>query len=315
MSEDYDDIDDIENEDGNEDEVDRGNVVEEDELNDEIEDDNSDTDIDEDDVNEDEDDRDEDEDGVEDDEESEKSNIPISRLNEVIAQREAEKERSLWLEEQLEKLINQKSTPQPVVAEVKKEEYNFSEAEESYATLLIEGETTKAASLRNVIESERKKELVALIKQVEESSSEKATNSSKIEIESARFDSLITKFESEHTFLDADSDDYNDEAVDTVNTLLAGYVASGKTKSQALRLAVNKVSPMYEEKEEVKPSLGNKKKVAARKKAAKASNTQPPASVGKRGTNTDKSEVDISKLSEKAFRDLTVKERKILRGD
>lgn len=316
MSDEYDDLDNIEDEEeGNESEVDRGDIVAEDELNDEIEDDTTDVDEDETDDAEDEDGSDEDEDDGEDDEGDQNTNIPISRLNEVIAQREAEKERSMWLEEQLEKLISQGAPPAPVVKEAVKDSYNFAEAEENYASLLIEGETSKAAALRVVIDGERKDEMVALIKQVEASSTEKAASSSKAEIETARFDSLVTKFEGEHSFLDADSDNYNDEAVETVNTLLAGYVASGKTKSQALRLAVQKVSPMYKEEENVKPTLGNKKKIAARKKAAKASNTQPPANVGKRAKNIDRTDVEVSKLSEKAFKNLTLKERKILRGD
>ena len=64
-----------------------------------------------------------------------------------------------------------------------------------------------------------------------------------------------------------------------------------------------------------KVKIGGKKTVAARKKAAKASNAQPPKGRSKAPGNTDNDEIDISKLSEKAFDKLTLKERKVLRGD
>ena len=316
MSEEYEDVDneeeygDVDNEEELEDEIDRGDEVEDDES-----DESGSGDEDESGEEEDESESDDDEDGDDLEDEEEESTIPRSRLNEVIAQREAEKERSMWLEEQLEKLIEQSSTPKSAVKEERVEVYNFSEAEENYASFLIEGDTSKASALRVAIDAERKKEIVALIKEVEDSTTEKATSSSKAEIESAKFDNLVVKLEGEYAFLDADSDDYNNEAVDTVNALLAGYVAAGKTKSDALKLAVTKVSPMYEEKKEVKQSLGNKKKVRARKKAAKASNAQPNVTTGKRGSKVDPDEVNISKMSEKAFNNLTLKERKALRGD
>jgi len=303
-TEDYEDLE----ENLEEDEIDRGDDIEDEDLDENEEDlDENEEDLDED-TSDDEDEQDE-----QDDEEVE-IQIPKSRLDEVIAQRESEKERSRWLEDQLETLINQTPTAPDVKAEPK-EAYNFTGAEESYANLLIEGDIAKAASLRSTIDSERKKEMVEMINEIKESSSKEAASTSSAAIEDDRFSTMISNFENKHKFLDADSDNYNEEAVETVNTLLAGYQAAGKSKSQALKLAVGKVIPMFEETSTEKATLGKTKTKAARRKAAKASNAQPPKTSSKGVKNRDTDSVDVSKLSERDFDKLTLKERRVLRGD
>ena len=308
----YEDIDDEPLED--EDEIDRGDdVVDEDEDldNDENIDEDSDEDSDSnedagesDEGNEDE---DEEDDGV-------SNTIPLSRLNEVISQRDEKADRIDWLENQLEALINKETVPE--VKETTLEPiYNFTEAEEAYGNLLIEGETGKAAILRATIDSERKKELVALINEVKKTSNQEATDTSNALIETNKFDNLVTNFENKYPFLDADSDKYNEEAVETVNTLIAGYTASGKTKSQALSVAIKKAIPMYKPTEPDKTTLGNKRKTKARKKAADASNQQPTKTNSKGLKNIDTDTVDISKMSERDYNKLTAKEKRILRGD
>ena len=260
----------------------------------------------------------EEEEVLEEEEEDDTSNIqiPKARLDEVIAQRELQKDRVEWLESQLETLISQKK--EPVVEEVEEvaDVFNFNEAEEKYANFLIEGDTSKASQVRALIEGARKEEMLALISNIKKESSEEAVNLSTEVLEDEKFSSMITTFENEYSFLNADSQDYNEEAVDTVNTLLAGYTSAGKSKSQALKLAVSKVTPMYGQIEEVpeKKTLGNKS-ASARKKAAKASNAQPPKVTSKGVAKADTDTVDISELTEKAFDSLTAKEKKILRGD
>ena len=73
--------------------------------------------------------------------------IPKSRLDEVIQQREDAKERNLWLENQLEKLINasnktqEASAPAPIPESL----FDFDKAEEDYISLIIEGEILDAS--------------------------------------------------------------------------------------------------------------------------------------------------------------------------
>ena len=243
--------------------------------------------------------------------------IPKSRLDEVIKQREEAKERNLWLEAQLEKLIAQsvetKKEAEKIIETVST--YDFEDAENRYVNLIIEGETSKAAKLRTEIEKERQTELKNLISSLSKSASEDAKNQSSAIIEEGKFNNLVENFESKYKFLDSESKEYNEEAVDTVNTLLAGYVAAGKSKAEGLKLAVGKVAPLYTKVVETKQSLGNKRKVEAGKKAAQAANSQPTKTKSVSTRQVDKEGVNVSKMSEKEFSQLTEKEKRILRGD
>lgn len=241
--------------------------------------------------------------------------IPKSRFDEVIQQREDAKERNLWLEAQLEKLIGQSNKQEAEKPKVEASLYDFDKAEEDYISLIIEGEITKASKLRNEINREQETKMMNIIKGIESSVSTKAKSDSSALLEDERFNNFIDTIEDKYPFLDSKHKDYNEEAVDTVNTLLAGYVSAGKTKTEALRLAVAKVSPLYKV-EAPKQSLGNKRTIEAGKKAAKAAATQPvKAKNSTSAKSVDNSDVDVTKISEKEFAKLTAKERSLLRGD
>ena len=288
-----------------EDDFDRGDEVEEDE---DQEDDVKTEEEDEEDDLEDQEDEEEEEDEEDEEDEDEPISIPKSRLDAVIAQREAEKERTLWLESQLEKLINQSS--EATQKKEVKEAYDFSSAEMKYADLLIEGDTSKAASLRAEIDTERKQEMLDLISSIKEESKNEAISTSSKAIDDQKFDTLVDNYENKHPFLDVESDHYNEEAIETVNTLIAAYIASGTSRNEALSLAVKKVVPIY------KPSLKNtSRKKASIKRAASASKRQPPRSKGRTFKNIDREELSVADLSERDFSKLTNKEKRVLRGD
>jgi hypothetical protein len=300
--EDYEDLDDpIEDDES----IDRGDNYDpeddEDEVDEEIEE-----------VGEDEDEEVEDEEPEE--EEVEDPKIPRSRFNQVIKQREEAKERNAWLEAQLEKLI-QKQT-EVVQSEVQKApSYDFETAETKYISLIIEGEVQEATRLRKEIDKARRDEMMGIIKEIKDSAEDNAKKQSGVLVEQEKFNNLVENFESKYKFLNAESKEYNEEAVDTVNTLLAGYVAAGKSKSEGLRLAVQKVAPLYTKVADSKPTLGNKRKVEAGKKAAQAANSQPSKTKSVSTKAVDRESVDVFKISEKDFAKLTAKEKSILRGD
>jgi DNA-binding CsgD family transcriptional regulator len=285
---------------------------EEDEDLEEIEEDQEDEEVDEE-------EQEEEEDEVEEEEVPTKkeARIPKSRFDEVIQQREDAKERNLWLEAQLEKLISLSNAPTAATpAAPQAPTYDFTAAEEQYVSLIIEGEIAKASALRNQIDKERKNELMGLINTIKSTASTEAKAESTAAIEAERFNNYIATVESTYSFLDTNSKDYNEEAVDTVNALLAGYVASGKTKTEGLKLAISKVVPLYKGVEkEIKVSLGGKRKVEAGKKAAKAASSQPTKVKSASTKSADSETVDISKMSERDFNKLTKKELSILRGD
>jgi hypothetical protein len=289
--------------------LDRGDELPEDEDLDDEEELDEDLDEDEDSDNEDEEDFEEDE--VEEKPKRNSQKIPKSRLDEVIRQREEEKARSAWLASQLEKLLETKKQE-----EVKIEpSYDFDEAEAEYAKLLIEGELEKAAKIRSKINQERNKELKALIESVQKSTIEQTQTLTSKTVEESKFNAEIALFEDRYPFLDSSSDEYNEEAVDTVNTLLAGYVSAGKTKVEALRMAVKKVTPLYKIDKPSKPTLGEQRKKEAGIKAARASKSQPLKTKSTSPSTRDMGEVDIKKITDKDFSKLTAKEKAILRGD
>lgn len=303
VQEDYEDLDQtLETED-------RGDLFEDDEDLDETVDDSEETDDDE----SGEDDTEEDEEEEEVDEPKNNIRVPKSRLDEVIRQREEAKERAAWLEAQIEKLISKETESKSKAIE--KPSYNYDEAEEQYIQLIIEGDTVKAAKLRNEINTKRNEDLKELISEVTKDTASKVKSESSQILEEERFSTLVESFENKFKFLNADSKEYNEEAVDTVNTLLSGYLAAGKTKSEALKLAVNKVAPLYTKIVETKQTLGNKRKVEAGKKAVEASKSQPTKTKSVSTRQVDSEKIDVSKMSEQDFAKLTEKEKRILRGD
>jgi len=242
--------------------------------------------------------------------------IPKARLDEVIRQREEAKDRNYWLEQQLEKLIAAQERQNQTVQETKVviPEYDFEGAEEKYISLVIEGEVAQATKLRKEITAKQQEQFLALINGVEANAANKAKSESSSYIEAERFKIAIESMEVKYPYLNFKDKAYNEEAVDTVNTLLAGYVAAGKSKTEALQLAITKVRPLYEKKVS-KPSPADERKIAAGKKAAAASKQQPTKTKSSNSRTSDGGIPNIQKMGEKEFSKLTAKEKSILRGD
>jgi hypothetical protein len=242
--------------------------------------------------------------------------IPKSRFDEINNRMKEANERNLWLEEQLEKLINnsqqQQQRAEPKAPEVPK--YDYDAAEEEYINLIIGGDITKATKLRNEINAFHQKDLQEMISGIKSEASDNAKSQSSQLLEKERFESSINNMEAKYPFLNHKAKAYNEEAVETVNTLLAGYLAAGKGKVESLQLAIKKVLPLYEKKEGTKVSLGDQRKTEAGKKAALASKQQPTKQ--KITTRTsDMGKVNVNTMSDRDFSKLTAKEKSILRGD
>lgn len=321
----YDEDDHIEDDDENlEDEIDRGDELlddDDEEENEDQEDDNLEEDTEEDDDSEDddsEDDADEEEDSDDDDdqEDPKENRIPKVRLDQVIEQRESEKKRADWLESQLEKLIEQNDKREVETFEEEEEldTFDYDEAESKYAEFLLEGESNKASKVRALINKSRQEDIEALILKATDGATTKATSRSTQIVEDSKFEDLVEILEVKHPFLNIDHDDYDEDMVDTVNTLITGYVASGKTKREGLRLAVAKVVPK-ESVEPKKKGLGGKRVKEARKTKASASNRQPPSSKSAKLAGKTSKNTSVEKMSDKQFASLTKKEKAALRGD
>lgn len=258
---------------------------------------------------------DEDEEENEDDEEE--ARIPRSRLNQVIRQREEERERAAWLEEQLEKLIElQKANVRAAAPEEKPEvKFNYRAKLKEANEALLEGDLDKNAEILMEIEEARQKDFERAIQNAREAATKDAKSEATGSLEADKFDKVVESSLSRFEFLDTESASYNEEAVSLINATMAGYIAAGDTKSKALEKAVNKIAPLFDNK--TKQSLGNKRTKDARKKAARASQQQPPetrrAAKGKAARELDT--LDINKMSDDEFSKLSPREKKALRGD
>lgn len=285
---------------------------EEDELLEEDDEDKSD-DEESDDEDDDDDEEDEDIDEEDDDEdEGDEPRIPKSRLDQVIAQREEERRNNEWLKEQLEAVLQGKKEQEVVEEEDLPPTYDFDAAEIKYAEALLEGEVEEAAKIRREINKASSEERDYQIKQAKRSAADEAVSTTADSLDQRRFEGLLNQYISEHDIFNDKSKGYNEKAVGMANRLMTSYVAEGNTRSEALALAVEEVLPLFEKEEKPKASTRSK---TARKKAARASNSQPPSTQGKSTGRKSAGKANIEKMSDRAFKKLTAREKAQLRGD
>lgn len=247
--------------------------------------------------------------------------IPKSRLDQVSAQRDAERDRVKWLEDQLEKVLNNQPEPKGIEEEKTSElpPYDFNKAEEKYIELILEGESKDAARLRSEITQENTILMQEMLSVTKKEAFDSAKEVSQASVEDQRFEITVESFEQKHAFLDAESDDYNEEAVDTINALMTGLMQDGMSKSKALSKAVDRVSPLYltsSKKESLGSTKGSKRSKAARSKATDTMKKQPPdTTTSVKGSKSGMDDVDINQVTDDQFRKMSKKELAIMRGD
>lgn len=303
------DDEDLEEDEGYEDEEEDADEEESDEDEEEVLDDDEEFDDEEGDEDE---EFDEDEDDEE--EKDDDPRIPRSRLNEVIRQREEQKQEVAWLKEQLQLVLAQggkKASEEEVQDEAPP--FDFDGAEDQYIDLVLDGDKEQARKLRQQIDNERAKALQKEILKVSEKAESVATAKT-AEVEAARkFETVLNKAVETYPFLNHKSKAYNEAAVKMANRIMAGYVAEGDSKDEALRKAVKDIVPMYSKTS----TKGKERAKEARKKATTASKQQPTSaarSAAAKGRR-DLSPAKIAKMSEKEFNSLTTREKAALRGD
>ena len=191
-------------------------------------------------------------------------------------------------------------------------EYDFDKAEAEYISLVIEGETEKAQVLRKEINAENKKMMLALIQNTAKSD-EDVKKTVKAEIEEKDFQLMVSTFENKHKFLNPQSKQYNEEAVDTVNTLMRGYLATGVNKAKALEKAVTKTVSMYAIEPTTSKTIGQTRKEEANKKAVQTQ--KQPSVKSSTKNNVDLTKFKVSDLNEKQFGSLSKDELRRQRGD
>jgi hypothetical protein len=237
--------------------------------------------------------------------------IPKKRFDEVNERYKESKDRLKWLEDQFARLLSTNTPLKEAVEESAQETYDFDEAEEKYISLILEGETKDAAKLRREIDSKRSQENQRQYNKIKQEAAEEIKKSQDDE----RFNLLIETYESKHAFLNPSSKKYNADAVDTINTLMAGYLAKGELRSSALKKSLDKVVPLFESESPASKSSVDKRTIEQRKKNVAAIKRTPPKTNGKSSRELDVDAIDLSNLSESEFKKLDKRTLAKLRGD
>lgn len=251
-------------------------------------------------------------------EEKRKKNIriPKARFDEAL---EKARQREEALQRKIDALEKQ-STTKKDQAELKSLREEVSSLADKYEDLLVEGKKEEAREVRRSMEAKRDE----LYERTTAAKSESAKRSA---IEELKYDSALARHESLHPELNPDSDAFDETTVTEVSELLEAFVARGFTRHAALDRAVKYVlgEPKKEEakddKSEERDVLRAKREKEARKKAAEAAAKQPAATDGvgkdsdKGGKADDPEGIDVLKLSQKKFQELTEEQLSRLRGD
>jgi ElaB/YqjD/DUF883 family membrane-anchored ribosome-binding protein len=237
--------------------------------------------------------------------EAKPAHIPKSRFDEVLSQRNTERERAADLERQLAELKSAKTEAKP---EAKTEQApDISTMERQYIKLLMEGSEDEAAELRAKINN-------TLLSQAEERVESRQTQRQVASDLQRESDAVI----SDYPYLDtADGED----ALGLIVAKRDAYIASGMKPAEALRKAADLIAPRF------KPDDGDDEKPAPKadvpedtrtqeaiKRGMKDSASQPPNMTGVSNRSMDSVKRDVSKMTEEEFDALPPEEVKRLKG-
>jgi hypothetical protein len=237
--------------------------------------------------------------------------IPKARFDEVNArmkQAEAEKQA---LEAQLRALQQPQAAP-AAQAPAQAGQVDLDAAEEAYLEALRQGDGTRARQIRGAINQHIQQQAeAAAVARVSAVMDKRETETSLVAVANES----IQKY----PFLNAESDQANEEAIAEVVEWRDYYAAKGMRADVALQKAVAKIVPMYAPKPKAAPEPEPEPKVDIRAKEAiqrnaLAANAQPAPLAGV-GERASKARYDVSKMTDEEFEALPASERKRMRGD
>lgn len=153
---------------------------------------------------------------------TDKQLIPRARFNELNDQKKAAENRV----KELEARLNSSVPPT---------QYDFDAKEKDYMDAVLEGDHTKALSLRKEIRAAE----MDLARTVATQTAAQAKEATKAELD---FDSTVSSIEAEFPAFDQTSETYNQDFVDEALELHAGFITRGYTPAAAMRKAVNYVA-------------------------------------------------------------------------
>lgn len=238
--------------------------------------------------------------------------IPKSRFDEVQAKA---REREKALLDKIETLEKNTSARQQTI-EVEKFQEGLDKMSDEYEDLIMEGKKEEARAVRRKLDKARD-ELIEY---------KAATASARVRtetIDSLKYEAAINAIEAEHPELNPDlPDTYNNEAASEIAVLMQGLITQGMDRAAALKKAVSYViRPAAGEA--TKPPVTDADRLAAKKLAdartkALAAAGKTPANTNKVGLNSlgkDDKAIDVMRLTQKGFAELTDAQKAELRGD
>ena len=234
--------------------------------------------------------------------------VPHSRFNEVNEEAKASRARVLLLEEELARAKG--GAPAPAKDEPKPTGYDFDAAEDRYAAALLDGDTASAKVIRAEIRVKERAEAIAEAEAV----ADRRYSNHRAQDDAARnkteFSTALTDAYTTYSFLDAESPDKNQEAIDETLVWVSAFQSKGQSPAKALASAVAKIGPRYAP---VAEKLGDLSSIKPdlQKGIDRAAKIPPNVT----GVGTRAVKVDVNKMTGDDIRKLSAEDRARLEGD
>ena len=243
--------------------------------------------------------------------ESKKPMVPKSRLDEVLAKQKA-----------LQKQLDEARAAQ-LPAEDAPEPYSFDEKEVEYQNLVLDGEATKAAALREEIRKAERQQL-------EYELTQKVTQTVQQNQQATALQAAANTLSENFPVFDENAAEYNKEYTQEVIELRDAFVVQGFDAVDALTKASNFVIKSYDLDPPVETSESTLTKTAAPKarpvdevakkrsevnKKLKAAEAQPPELPGESSASRGEKVMDVTNMTEEEFDALPAGTLARLRGD
>ena len=236
--------------------------------------------------------------------------VPKSRLDEVLAKQKA-----------LQKQLDDMKAAQEV-QENAPDDYDFAAKEVEYQTLVLDGESDKAAALRQEMRKAEKEQMAFEMRQ--EMTQTVAQSQQATALQTAAAD-----LEANFPVFDQNSEVYNAEYTQEVIELRDAFMTQGFGAVDALSKAANfviKSNDLAETTSDTESALastkaptGNADEVAKKRaqvsKKLKAAEAQPPELPGESSANRGEKTLDVASMTEEEFAALPEATLKRLRGD
>ena len=237
--------------------------------------------------------------------------IPKDRLDQELAKRRQLENKLKELEEK----VGSEKTETTV-------DFDFDEAETNYMNAILDGETEKAKKIRSEIRLMERQQLQNEL----QTSMQRSSQQTQAQI---RLESAVKEVVSVYPQLDLNAAEADQNLINETNELMSGFMSQGYDPVDALNKAVGYTTRslginMDADQPAVIPNAETrdlsieksaKRRQESAEKREKAQTQQPPKLSGESQRSRDDNVVDIFKMSDKDWNNLSDEQMRKLRGD